>query len=434
MSDFQDMKKRGGDIIGLLGLFVLAVLLAYFTVALKSVVKLSEPIPLSHTGLSVSMPVGNGWHSEQLWMYHKNAFILSSVLMLRPNKVTGWAHCQYQWTAKKVAPEDRFAWKASGVDGEIVETGRTQAEGLTVDWARIERPDILLTTFWGTAGLPNGRQLDIEVHQIMSDPERSKRIFNCILNNLRFKDNPLLEAGTEVVTALKSQGLDYSPNNQNHRSSYLIKDSTGQPIGFTMDILINSERDARWNVQGAGFLYFGARNDFEQETLFKCSDNLEEFIYRRKFNSEQETSGTEVVLEESGVLKVRTSGRQTETSEYYPGSAALPDVFFDHILRQMLEDNRREIVVDFIEASGKIVPTFISRIEAENLQAAYVFDLEFLDDQGFSQSVFLDEQKQIFRSVIQQEDQYVLERTSAENIAKEFPQYAQRILHSRRML
>lgn len=434
MSDIRDMKKRRGDIIGLLGLFVLAILAAYFTVTLKSAVKLSEPVPLTHTGLSVSMPVGNGWHSEKRWMYHNHAFILSSVFALQPGKTTGWAHCQYRWGAKKVAPEDRFAWKASGVDGEIVETGRTQVEALTIDWVRIERPDFPLTTYWGTAGLPNGRQLDIEVHQIMSDPELSKRIFNRILKNLSFQNDPLLEAGAELVTTLKTKGLDSYLDDQKQRTLYLVKDSTGRPVGFTMEILVDSGRDPRLNVQGAGFLYISDRNTVEQETSFQCNNNLREFTYTSQIDDGEERRGTQIILDESGTLTVMKRGRQTETKKFYPGTAALPDVFFDHIFRLILEDNRREITVDLIEAGGKIIPTYISRIEAENPEAAYVFDLEFLDGQGFSQRVFLNEQKQIFRSLVRQENLYVLERTSAQKIIGEFPEYAQWILQSSRML
>ena len=430
MSDFRDIKKRGGDKIGLLGLFVLAVLAAYFTVALKSAVKLSEPIPLPHTGLSISMPVGNGWHSEKRWMYHDHAFILSSVFALQPNKTTGWAHCQYRWAEKKAAPEDRFEWKASGVDGEIAETGRTQVDALTIDWVRIERPDFLLTTYWGTAGLPNGRQLDIEVHQIMSDPELSKRIFNRILKNVRFTEDPLLEAGAEIVTAVKSKGLGGDLDNQGQRTLYLIKDSADQPLGFTMETLVDSGRDARLNVRGAGFLYIGGNNGGEQEISFQSSNHLDEFTYGSRIESTEDRRSIEIVLDESGILTVRKRGQQAETKKYYPGAAALPDIFFGHIFGWMLESDRREIVVDLIEAGGKITPTYISRIEAESPEAAYVFDLEFLDGQGFSQRVFLDEQRQIYRSLIQREIMYVFERASAEEIIREFPERARRILRN----
>lgn len=428
MGGFRDIQKQGGDKIGLLGLFILAVIAAYLTVVLKSAIKLSEPIPLSHTGLSISMPVGNGWHSEQRWMYYEGTFILSSIFAAQPERATGWAHCQYKWAAKKVAPEDRFAWKASDVDGEIVETGRTQTNGLTVDWVRIERADFLLTTFWGTAALPNDRQLDIEVHQVFSDPELSKRIFNRILENLSFEGAPLIEAGADVVTAVKNKGLDSHLNDKDQRTLYLIKDPTGQPHGFTVDFLMNSGREVPMNVKGAGFLYIDGPKGGEQEVSFECSNNLNAFTYRSRVKSAEEEFTSQVVLDESGALTVRKRGQQSETNKYYPGPAALPDVFLDHLFGWMLDNNQREIVVDIIEAGGKIVPTYIAKSETEDSEAAYVFDLEFHDDQGLTHRVFLDEQKRIYKSLIQREIIYVSKRTTAEEIVKAFPDRAPRIL------
>jgi hypothetical protein len=354
--------------------------------------------------------------------------------MLQPGTATGWAHCQYRWGMKKAAPEDRFAWKASDVDGEIGETGRTQTGGLTVDWVRIERPDYLLTTFWGTAGLPNDRQLDIEVHQVMSDPELSRRIFDSILKSLSFEDDPLLEAGAEVAATMKSKGLDSYLDDQKQQTYYLIKDSTGQSIGFTMEVLMDSEEEARLNVQGAGYLYMRDRNAMEQEMSFRGSTHLDAFTYRRRIESAEGKSDTEIVLDESGSMSVKKSGQQNEVKEYYPGSAALPDVCFDQIFRQMLDSDKQEIGVDLIEASGDIVPTYISRIKDGNPQAAYVFDLEFMDGRGFSQRVFLDEQRQIFRSLIRQKSLYILERASVQEVLREFPERAGRISQRSQML
>lgn len=428
MSGFRDIKKQGGDKIGLLGLFVLAIVSAYITVALKSAIKLSEPIPLPHTGLSISMPVGNGWHSEQRWMYRESTFIVSSFFAVQPERATGWAHCQYQWAAKKVTPEDRFAWKASEVDGGIVETGRTQADGLTFDWARIERADFLLTTYWGTAELPNSRQLDIEVHQVFSDPELSKRIFNRILENLSFEDDPSIEAGAQVITAMKSKGLDRGLDDRNERTLYLIKDPTGQSIGFTVEFLLNSEEGAQRNIRGADYIYIGGPNGGEREISFQGRNDLSEFTYRSRVESAGERGSAEIVLDESGILTVRKQGKQSEMKKYYPGPSALPDVFFGHIFRWMLDSDDRKIVINFIDADGSIIPTYINRVETGNSRAAHVFDLEFQDGQDYSERVFLDEQKQIYKRVIQRENMYVFERTTAEEIIKKFPDRAPRIL------
>lgn len=274
----------------------------------------------------------------------------------------------------------------------------------------------------------------------MSDPELSERVFTRILEGLSFEDDQLLEAGAEVAASIRSKGLDSYLDNQNQQALFLIKDSTGQPIGFTMDVLVDSGKDVRLNVRAAGFVYIGGRNAVERETSFQCSNNVDVFAYRRsEVYSGEGRSSSEVVLDEPGTVTVRKLGPRPEAKEYRLGPAALPDIFFDQIFRQMLDSDKREIIVDTIDATGKITPTLVSRIEAGNdiaagPDAAYIFNLAYLDGRGFSQQVYLDGQKKIYRSLIQQENTYVLDRASKEDVAKAFPEHAQRILQSSQML
>ena len=69
MNDTYRIRRPGGDKIALLGIFVVALLTARLVVALKSAIVLSGPIELTHSGLSLSMPAGNGWQSEEKWKY-----------------------------------------------------------------------------------------------------------------------------------------------------------------------------------------------------------------------------------------------------------------------------------------------------------------------------------------------------------------------------
>ncbi|MEJ2700858.1 MAG: hypothetical protein P8Z79_00280 [Sedimentisphaerales bacterium] len=431
MDDNSKIDRWGGDKIGLLGLLVLSLIAARLTVAFKSSIALSEPIPLPHTGLSMSVPNGNGWRTESQWMYDDHTFILRSVFAPRSDRATAWANCQYCWAAKAAPPEDRFAWKASEIDGEIVETGQIQADTLTIDWAHIERPDFLLTTFWGTTKLPNGRQLDIEVHQILSDPELPGRIFNRIVESISFKTDALLDAGAEVVAAIKSEGLNGHLTGLSEPTLFLIRDPSGQSIGFTMETLMDAGTGERLNVRGAGFLYNRGRNAGEQERTFRCSNHLDAFAYTSRLYSRDGRSGTQVVFDETGGMTVTSTGSQLDVKKYYPGPAALPDFLFDAILRQMLDSDKSRIAVDLIDAGGQIIPTTISRIEQVNPRAGYAFKLESLVG---SQKIYLDEQRQISRRLIQHEGLYVLARTSAQNIAREFPEHAKRILRSNRVL
>ncbi len=96
--------KIGGDKIALLGLFIVALLIARLIVASKSALILSEPIKLTQAGLSVSMPAGNDWKSEKQWKYHENSFSLSSGFALGPGRPTAWAHCRYLLAARRRPP------------------------------------------------------------------------------------------------------------------------------------------------------------------------------------------------------------------------------------------------------------------------------------------------------------------------------------------
>jgi len=189
MDKTYDIRKIGGDKIALLGLFIVALLIARLIVASKSALILSEPIKLTQAGLSVSMPAGNGWKSEKQWNYHENSFSLSSGFALGPGRPTAWAHCRYLLVAETTAPQIRFEQKASEVEGQVVKTDQTQTDTLIFDWALIEKPQTPLSFIFGTAKLPNNHQLDIEVQQVMGDTEMAEQTFKGIVKTLSFKDN-----------------------------------------------------------------------------------------------------------------------------------------------------------------------------------------------------------------------------------------------------
>jgi len=189
MDKTYDIKKIGGDKIALLGLFVVALLIARLIVASKSALILSEPIILARAGLSVSMPSGNGWKSEKQWNYHENAssFSLSSSFAPGSGKPTAWAYCRYLLAAETTTPQMRFEQMASEVDGVIIKTDRMQIDTLTIDWVHIQKPRTSLSFLLGTAKLPNNHQLDIEVHQIMGDFEMAELAFKGIVKSLNFE-------------------------------------------------------------------------------------------------------------------------------------------------------------------------------------------------------------------------------------------------------
>jgi hypothetical protein len=460
MNGTYETRSRWVDKIAFFGLFIAVLLIAHFIVIQRSALVLSEPIELNCAGLSVCIPTGNGWRSENQWKYQQNALTLDSFFSPNPGSITAIVSCRYQLAATKDAPGVLFEKKASAIGGaEIARTGQINmtepAEGqqaksiAAIDWAHIKGSKTLFDTFFGIAQLPNNRRLDIEVYQTTGDTDQAERIFNSVINSIKFANNPLLEAGGKIVTEIKDRGLDSllasvgNKQGQDRETFFLINDATGKSIGFTMEVL-RSLKPGRFGAMS--YYYIRGQRDQEQVTSFQSDNNLNEFAWKSETSGPGGRSGAEITLGKDGIMTVKEFGLRAKEKDYQIGPAAIPDVVSEFTFNQMLDSDQKEIFVDIIEADGKITPSLVSRIEASpslvsqnrssgtdvaQEETAYVFRVELLDGRGFSQQVHLDDQRRILRILSQQESTYTIERTDAENIAREFPKQGSDILQKK---
>ena len=151
MDKTYDIRKIGGDKIALLGLFIVSLLTARMIVVSKSAILLSEPITLTDTGLSVSMPQGNGWKSEKQWRHYENGSSLRSIFALGSRNPSAEVHCRYVKATETTDLQSLFEHKAFGVEGEIVKVDQIYKDTLTFDWVLIENKKISLIFIFGTA-------------------------------------------------------------------------------------------------------------------------------------------------------------------------------------------------------------------------------------------------------------------------------------------
>ncbi len=184
MSDTYTMRKLGGDKIALLGLFVAALLTARFVVGLRSALVLSEPILLRGTGLSISVPMGNGWQSEGKWGARDN---LRSFFFVGGNQATALVICQYLATAETTAPRMWFEKEAGEADGDIIEINEMPTDMLIFELAHVKGRESPLTMFLGTANLPDGGQLDIKVVESTGDVKQAEQVFKSVVESVSLR-------------------------------------------------------------------------------------------------------------------------------------------------------------------------------------------------------------------------------------------------------
>ena len=449
--------KAEGDKITLSGLFVAALLIAHFITAARAVVILSEPITLNYTGLSVPIPTGPDWQSTKKWEYYENGFTLNGVFNAGSASPKVLVSCRYLFSAKKSNADTQLEQRASAVAGQIMKTGQTQTEdAITIDWARIEKPKIPAYMLFGTAQLPNNRQLELEVQQVASGDNLAEELFSRISKGLHFQDNQFLNAGSEIVAQIKSEGVSsflrdcfekrlqngLIPDDQMQQVFLLIKDTKSQPIGFTMDLLADYDQQENFNIRATSLFYL--RGQQEQFTSFQSDNSFNEFAWRSETSGLTGRSSTEVILDNTGGLTVKKLGPLPQEKIYQLGPAAIPDVLLELVFRQMLASGHKEIIVDVIDAEGKISPVLVSKVEAEQANSAegktgYLLRMELLGRDSL-EWIYLDEHARISKRLLarpnpansaldsqKQQDAYILERTSPENILRQFPERAEYI-------
>ena len=200
---------------------------------------------------------------------------------------------------------------------------------------------------------------------------------------------------------------------------------------------IGQETISPLNIQAASFLYIRGRYAQERATLFQSDNSLSRFIWKSETNTPAGRTGAEINLNSDGILTVTKFNAQTEEKNYQLSGAAIPTVFLEQLYRQLLDSDRKKIVVDTIEPNGTITATLLQKIEAKDTaakEAAYVLKMDFLDGRGFSELIYLDSQKQIFKSLLRQKDTFTVERTGRKNILAQFPEKAGYILQKNEFL
>ena len=228
-------------------------------------------------------------------------------------------------------------------------------------------------------------------------------------------------------------------SNQNQQHFFLIRNSRKRSVGFTVDVIVDSGAENELNIEAAGLFYMRDGDTYEQVGSFKANNSFDVFVWKSETDSQTRRSRTEMILDEAGLMTVRRFDAGPQESSNYLGPTAIPEIFLDYVLRQMLDSGKKQIVLDMIRTDGKVTPAFISAIEAEDDiaaadEAAYVLKLELLDGSGLSEHIYLDDQKQIYRRLIRQQDVYIVESATMEDVVREFPEQAESTLRRNRIL
>lgn len=431
--DKARMKKYGLDKVALFGLVVMGLLAAQVIVAHRAKVSLVAAPQLPQSGLSALIPTGRAWNTDLAWQFKDNSFVLSSSFGPAPTRITTAAQLRYLPAPLTKDADVYLRDKQAEILGEILKRGEIALGRFTISWAHISAQSGLLNSFFGVATLPDGRVLTIEVHQLTGEAELAEQLFDKIARSVEFEDNQLLAAGARMVETLKQQGLYELTRHEPEKEFFLVRDVQNRIVGFLANMVkVLVDEAAPPQLRSLDFYRIKTERAVAGgHSLFQSDEKVEVFRWISQLSGYG--PGQQVVemkLGPDGILTVRTlpdqAGRQ-----YAPGPAAVPEVLLDHIVSNLLETGGNEVMVDVIMSTGRIIPTLISRIEpgeTADTAAAYAVRLDFLDEVGHYQLMYLDGNKQVTKAEVHQAEVYLIERSSREEVLAHFPAWRDYIL------
>lgn len=432
MNEDGYLRKFGADKITLLSLFIIALFSAYLIVNSKSSIILSEPIELEHTGLSVSIPQGNGWQSAGRWTFRNNSYTLGSSFAPNNQRPSALALYRYRLVTETTDSQDWFKQKAMEIDGRLVSTDHIEYETFNIDCAYILNDRLGVNVFLGTIRLPHNHQFDIEIHENVGDVVLAEETFARMIKSISFKDNKLLDDGAAIISNVKSEEIRGLISNQKRQSIFLIGDAKKRTIGFEIVVVAVDVTENKSEIKAASMLYLRGPNAQEQIASYKSNGNFDEFTWKSQAFDQDGTSGAELVLDSNGLLTIKKIGFGSVENTCYPGTASIPDILLDPFFVKLLESDQQKAQIDMIKDNGKITPTLITRIE--NIQddttdnnAAYILRLDFLDN-GSSEKIYLDRDMGVFERLVQLDEPYLFKKATVEQVTKEFPERAEEIL------
>jgi len=440
-----DENKTGKDIartVVLPALLVISLLVARLVMHSKTGIQMSAPIELSRSGLSLSMPSGNGWKCEEKWSYENNVSSTSSVFVAGGVTNQSYAQCRYLLATREGTPQERL--DEEHAEANTIETGQITAGRLTVNWASVNT-DEGIEIILGVCELAGGRQLEIEVLQAAEEQGLPKQVFEKIVKSIRFSDNGFLQAGTRLISKIRDEGVKgILAGDADGRtvSLFTVADPRGRTIGFTMDAMAATQTDANAAFHAADYYYLREPVPDEQVSFFRGGADLRQFTWRVEAISRLGSKGLEMKAD-SGVLTVRrlrtgtSVNRRTgkETGEYELGEAIVPDIVLGPVLTRVLDSNEQAVIIDVIRSEGIITPAYVEKMPpAKGQTDSNSVRIEWLDGRGYWQQTYYDSSKKPAKIMLGQESTYTLSPADANEIIKIFPERANLVRDKNQML
>jgi hypothetical protein len=411
----------------LLGVFASGLLLAVVIVTGRSRIVMSDPIELAGAGLSVSVPVGNGWSGSTEWTYIANNEFITGARLDVGSQVAAVLQCRYMVSPTKTEAQKVIEEEAEKARMQIVRSGSIAKGDIEIEWAQLDMPRRTGDTYLGAAVLPSGKILEIDV-RAPNDSLLASKLFQAIAGSIAYREDERVRRGIDFVERIRTVGIDSviaRYGGYQAETAYLISDSEGRAKGFLIRILTRKTATNDWSAQKIESIRYvsGAKGD-TVATSFELSNNLDRFFWRT-VSSTMQTLPAKTELDFSVADGMRVSSGRTGDRTYKPGSGAIPQVCLDIIMPMFLDSGEKEAVIEVVFSTGQIVPALMSVADVSGdpdneWQAAYGVKLELLTTKGARVQTYFDPEKRLVGNVEISSEKLIWRKTTRQELKEQF--------------
>lgn len=439
MSYKEVIRKYGADKIFLLGLFALSLVLAFWIVSSRKSIVLSKPVEIPETGVSVRMPDGHGWISNENWQQSEDALVLNSIYQPGSKSALIDANCIYRLVSFR---ETGQQWLGSlGVDANEIEYGNIQTGEGELEWANIRGGQEQAGILAATMPLENGRWFDLEILYVGWEEQLAKEALNKIASSIVIEKNDLLDRGIAAVKRIKAAGLDKIINETNEPQCYLIKDTKNRDVGYSVEAVLKTAGGNGSEIHSASFAYLTSPYNLESASMFKSDADLGKFLW------ESETEQRKAVLLKRGNLVIQgpteiikanntltceedrlTINRLENENVRFEkriSEAAIPGAIGEAVYIEMINSGVEKLIADVIFENGKIVPVVLTVQKDE--QNGHTVKMKYLGTND-EEETYLDENMRVTKKLLRQNIEFALEPAEVEELVRRFPERADFIL------
>ncbi len=417
--------------VALFIIFALSLLAGHLLVIRRQSIELSAPYVLDFTGISVSVPAGEGWTSYDSWRFYNED---SDIMLTSQLTVKGHIVAVVQWRYV-IAPEKtttfRLLSKRAAVGGaEKIKTGQYSVKNALIEWAHAKVPGGIRDVFFGVAQLGNGRAIEVEA-MAPSDPVLAKQIFAKVCKSLKYEPNELIKKGEKYIASVKDAGvasLIARGTNLSWERVYVFDKPTEDASGYLLEVF-NEDPDAEDKkvIKGDTRSYIAhGSNWIKKDTFFKCDDRFDTFFQQTRIERSDNARIPITVIEQTsdGTLK-GVNEAFLKDKYYWPGKNVVPEILFDSILAGFIDCEYDDMIIDIVRGECLIVPAFVtkmSEMEARKLdeRADYGIRVEHLDAKKKFDEILFNGNKQIIKKIRKNRHVHSWDRTDKSVLIEKF--------------